>query len=430
MSIFDRFRKPKNTETRQFFPYIEQYYNSGLFAVEKNAAVDRAVSLLSNTIGTLPLKMYQYTRRGLQEDWSSPLARLIADPAVEETPQLFYQNLVRFMAITGNAYIFKHKNSKGDVVALELVDPKAVLVGRFSDGRKKYTISGEAGGVFSDREVIHIAFPSEGYNGTKGMSPIQAHGDIVRMNDILQEYISLTFHNGVGSRFLITLDPDAYKAGSAKLNQLVSEFAEYMQKFVYGQQNSQRPLVTPPQTKISTIDMPDMVKANVMELYSTTCDQVYQLFNIPPEVINSKEQKYASLEQKYQDFLRLAILPLCNHIAQTLTKALIPAEDKGIFFFKFNFDELLETDYTKKVDSLIKMYHGGILNLNEVRHRLDLQSVENDTEGETRIVPSNIMVWNEETIDAFMARSKLALAELQEDKQLNHNDGSIKDENM
>ena len=136
------------------------------------------------------------------------------------------------------------------------------------------------------------------------------------------------------------------------------------------------------------------------------------------------------MEQKYQDFLRLAILPLCNHIAQTFTKALVPAEDKGIFFFKFNFDELLETDYTKKVESLIKMYHGGILNLNEVRHRLDLQSVENEIEGSTRIIPGNEMPWNESTIESFMARSKLALAELQEDKQLNHNDGSIKDANM
>lgn len=410
MSIFDRFRKNKNIEERQFFPYITQYYNSGLFAVEKNAAVDRAVSLLSNTVGTLPLKLLQWTSKGIREDWSSPLARLMADPCVEETPQIFYQNIVRFMALTGNCYIFKHRY-KGEVVALELVDPKTVIVSRGSDGRKRYTITGEAGGVYTERDIIDIPFPAEGYNGTKGMSPIQAHKDIIQQNDILQEFISLTFQRGVGSRLLVTLDKDQFKAGSQKTGQLVSEFAEYAQKFIYGRENSGKPIITPPGSTIGTMDMPDMVKAHVEELYSITCDQIYQLFNIPPEVLNSEKQKYASLEMKYQDFLRLAILPLCNHISQALSKALIAPEDKNIFFFKFSFDELLETDYNKKVDSLIKQFHAGIVTLDEARRKLGLQNVDDDVAGETRWIPANLVPLNEENIKAYLAKSKIALGE-------------------
>ena len=427
MGLFSNFRKKNNVEQRQFFPYITQYYNSGLFCAEKNAAVDRAVSLLSNTIGALPLRLYQWTSKGVREDWSSPLARLMADPCVEETPQLFYQTMVRFMAVKGNVYIFIHRY-EGKPVALELIDPNTVIVSRSPDGRKRYTITGEAGGVFTDHDIIDIPFPAEGYNGTKGMSPIVAHKDIVQQNDILQEFISLTFHKGIGSRLLITLDKESFKPGSQKNQQLIQEFAEYVEKFVYGR--DLKPIITPPGSTISTMELPDLVKSEIVDLYDITSAQVYQLFNIPPEVINSKAQKYASLEQKYQDFLRLAILPLCNHISQALAKALIPPEDKNIFFFKFNFDGLLETDYNKKVESIIKMYHGGILNLNEARHRLDLQSVDDDVEGETRIIPTNEMPWTAENIEAYMARSKVALAELQEDKQLNHNDGDIKDANM
>lgn len=426
MSIRDLFsRKKSSVEQRQFFPYITQYYNSGLFQVEKNAAVDRAVSLLSNTIGTLPLRLYQWTSKGIREDWSSPTARLMADPCVEETSQMFYQNIVRFMALTGNCFIFKHRYN-GQVVALELVDPKTVIVSRSMDGRKRYTITGEAGGVYTDYEIIHITYNGEGYNGTLGMSPVQAHRDIVQQNDILQEFISLTFNRGIGSRLLVTLDKDQFKSG-AKLNQLVMELSEYMQKFVYGRENSGKPIITPPSTTISTIDLPDMIKANVESLYSITCDQVYQLFNIPPEVINSKEQKYASLEMKYQDYLRLAVLPLCNHIAQTLSKALIPAEDRNIFFFKFNFDGLLETDYNKKVDSLIKEFHAGIITLNEARRRLDMENVDDNVAGDTRWIPANLVPLNEENINAYLAKSKLALGEGQasatsmEDKNNNQN---------
>ena len=111
MGLFNR--KKNNVETRQFFPYINQIFGTGLFSVEKNAAVDAAVSRISNTISTLPLEMYQYTSRGIQDIWSNPIAKLLKDPAVEETSTLFYQTLVRHILLKGNGYAFIHRNPKG-----------------------------------------------------------------------------------------------------------------------------------------------------------------------------------------------------------------------------------------------------------------------------------------------------------------------------
>lgn len=435
MGLFtNRKKNNKNTETRQFFPYISEYFNSGLFTVEKNNCVDRAVSLIANTISSLSIELFQYTRRGVMNAWSNPIAKLLKDPAVEETSHLFYSTLVRHIVIKGNAYVFKHRNSKGDVVCLEIIDPNRVMVRRTIDGRKMFDITGgERGGTYTERDIIHFVYPEEGYNGTIGMSPTQAHFDVIKANFLLQEYISITFDRGIGSRFLVELDKDSFKPGSAKLQALVQEFQEYFNKFVYGQENAHKPVITPPATKITTIDMPDMVKSEVVKLYDLSCKQVYGIFNIPYEVIDSSASKYNSLEQKNRDFLNLVIHPLCQHIGQTLAKSLIAPEDRGAFFISYDYSAFLETDTEKKINSLVNEFHSGVLTLNEVRERLHLQSLENEIEGNTRWIPANLVPLTEDNINAYLAKSKVALgdapssASTQEDKQLNHNDSNIQD---
>lgn len=419
MGLFDRFRKKTDIESRQFFPLINQTFGTGYFSAEKNAAVDRAVSRIANTISTLPIEMYQWTSKGIRDVWSDPIAKLLKNPAVEETYTLFWQTAIRHLFFKGNLYIFKHRNQKGDVVCLEIIDPTFVLVTRAEDGRKLYHISGQRGGVYTDRDVIHIPLAKEGYGGTIGTSPLVIHNDLIQQNSLLQEFISLTLNRGVGSRLLITLDKDVYKIGSQKVAQLVSEFSEYMQKFVYGQENAMKAIITPPSTTIGTIELPDLVKSEICNLYDITCNQIYQIFDVPPEVINSKEIKYNSLEQKYQDFLRTAIHPLCSHIAECLEKSLFPPEYMGTYFLKFNYESLLDVDREKKIEGVIKQYHGGILSLNESRRKLGLQSVDDDVAGETRIIPSNEMPFNADTIESFMAKSKLALQEY-EDKVNEH----------
>lgn len=428
MGLFNR-KKNSVQELRQFYPLINQVFGTGFFSVERNAAVDAAVSRISNTISTLSLEMYQFTSRGIQDIWSNPIARLLKNPAVEESSTLFYQTLVRHILLKGNGYVFKHRDSKGNVVCLEIIDPMCIRVERFDDGRKKFIITGQRGGVYTERDVIQIPLIGEGYNGTWGVSPADLHKDIIRQNSLIQEFIALTINHGIGSRLLVELDKDTFKPGSPKLQPLVQEFSEYFTKFVYGNENAGKAVITPPGTKLGTIELPDLVKTEVVNLYEISCNEVYMLFNIPPEVINSKEQKYGSLEAKYQDFLRTAIHPLCSHIAKCFEKGLFSPDEMGSCFLSFNYDSMLDVDRAKKTESVLKEYHGGLTTLNEARRKLGMQAIENEVEGNTRIIPASEMPWNQTTIESFMARSQLALAELQEDKNNNHNGESL-DKNL
>ena len=424
MGLFSR-KKKSEVENRNFFPLVQQIWGTGLFKPETNLAVDNAVSLIANTISSLPLRLYQYTKSGRQEAWWHPVAQLLRDPCVEESSLLFWKTLIRSMLCTGNAYIFMHK-SKGEILSLEVIDPMRIRVDRSESGRKLFIITGERGGTYTERDVLHIPYYSEGYNGTIGMSPARVHFATVRKNDLIAEYIAVFFNNGIGSRLLVELDKDDYKAGSPKMDKLLQEFTTYFNKFVLGVDNANRPIITPPSTKISKIEQSNNVQGQVLELYQDSCNEVYRIFNVPAEVIDSRQSKYGSLEQKNADFLNVCIRPLCMHICQILAKSLLDARDQQNMFFEYDYGALLETDPAKKAEYNLKLFQGGMLSLNELREALGWGPVKNETEGETRWIPSSLIPLTESNIESILAKSKLALnqmttAEKNEDKLANHN---------
>ena len=425
MGLFSR-KKTNNIESRNFYPLVSQIWGTGLFTPEKNLAVDNAVSLIANTISALPLKLYVYTKNGRQEAWWHPTAKLLKDPAVEESGLLFWKTLIRNILCTGNGFIFLHK-SQGEILSLEIIDPMLIRVDRAPSGQKRYIITGERGGIYTDRDVLHIPYYAEGYNGTIGMSPAKVHLSTIKKNDLIAEYIAVFFHNGIGSRLLVELDKDEYKPGSPKMEKLLQEFNQYFNTWVLGVDNANRPLITPPASKISKIEQGNNVQSQVLELYQDSCNEVYRIFNVPAEIIDSRQSKYGSLEQKNADFLNVCIRPLCLHITQCLAKGLLSAADRANMFFEYDYAGLLETDPAKKAEYELKLFHGGMLTLNELRECLGWGPVENETEGQTRWIPSSLIPLTEDNIESILAKSKLALqesqttAEKQETKLADHN---------
>lgn len=413
MKLFNFNRKSKkgNQENRQFFPYLTEYFNSGLYSGELNPVVDTVVSRISNVIGILPVTLFVHTPSGDREATWDPVYSLLKDPCVEESAMSFYRTTVRMILVKGNAYIFIHRYSDGSPSALELIDPSCVIVTRSESGRKLFNITGGSrGGVYTERDVIHIPYYAEGYNGTIGKSPIDVHRDVIIKNNIISEYISVFFRNGLNSRLLVELG-ESFKPGSPKMEQLTQQFSEYFNKFVLGQENLGRPIITPPDSKISVLGVPSNTEADVLKLYEQSCEEICHIFDVPPEIIYSSANKYNSLESKNADFMVNALQPLTTHIGQILVKSLVDPAYQNASFIQFNYAALIETDQNKKLDYYQKAFHSGIMSLAEVRNALSLKKWEDEEVADTLVMPSNMMPWNKETIDAYLAKSKIALAE-------------------
>ena len=400
------FNRKKNKEERSFFPESSVVYGSLLFKGELNPTVSRCVDKISNTLSTLPVQLFSHTKSGKRLAVGHPLFYALENPAVEETPTMFYGQLVRHILLKGNAYIHINRDKNGDIVGFSLCNPDDVFVSRNDRYRKVFTIKGTA---YTEYEILHIPFNGPGYNGTVGVSPVETNKELIALDDALLVYINAYFNNSLGSRYSIELG-SSYPTRPSDLDKLYASIIPVLNKYVTGANNAGKIMIPPPDSKMSKIEQASNVQAQLDSLLDFIESKISEGFNVPYEVINSKASKYNSLEAKQRDFLDNCILPLGNHICESFMKLLKPSERN--LFIAIDYKHMLSTDFKSTIEYLRQEVQSGLLSVNEARSKIGLDDI--GTEGDYYWMPANLLPMTEENIQAILAKSKLALQQVQE----------------
>ena len=402
MGIFSRLR---NKQQRDLFPNsTDRVRTPLLFPAEKNPTAAACIDKISNTLAKLPIRVYEKTSDGLKIADKHPVYFALENPSVEETPILFYSTAFRFLLNKGNLFLYRTFDSRGTILGYTIVQPDKVTVDRDPVSlRKLFKIDGK---WYSEREILHIPYMGPGYNGTIGFSPITEYRDLINLDNTLLAYIGNYFDNSVGSRLVVNLG-NTYPTRKASMDQLYAEIIPVFNKFVVGAQNAGKPMIGLPDSTLSKIDQPSNVQAQLKSLLDMVERQICQtVFNMPFELINSEASKYDSLETKQNDFLASCIEPLGNHICQSFEKEFSPTE-RLKYQIAYEYKNLLTTNTTQTVDYLTKEFPSGALTMNEVRKKLGMESM--GEAGDYHFIPGNLMPLTMENIDAYMAKSKLAL---------------------
>ena len=405
MAILDIF---KRKEKRSFFP--EEFIRVGsplVFPAEKNPTVAACVDKISKTLSTIPLQLYQDTKSGMKLATEHSLFYTLEDPSVEETPTLFNRTWIRILCLKGNAFLYKRLKNDGTLVGFTIINPEKVSVERNDAGRKIYRLDGK---TYTDREILHIPYPGSGYNGTVGVSPISIHRDLIEIDNSLLTYVNNYFNNSPGSRLVINLG-NTYPSRKANMDQLYAEIVPVLNKFVTGAENAGKPMIGLPDSTITKLDQTNNAQAQLKTLIDMVEHQIAQTcFGIPYEILDSAASKYDSLESKQNDFLANCIQPLGDHICESFEKLLTPTERLS-YSVRYEYKNLLTTNTKDTVDYLTKEFQSGALTMNEVRKKLGMDDM--GPAGDVHFIPANLMPLTMENIDAYMAKSKLALEEAQ-----------------
>lgn len=382
-----------------------------LFPAELNPTAASCIDKIANTLAKLPIRVYEKTNDGLKVAKNHPLFLTLEDPSVEETPMLFYATFVRFLLNKGNAFLYKNYDSKGNIVGYTNVDPNKVKVERNDSSlRKMFLIDGK---YYTEREILHVPYIGPGYNGTIGMSPVTFFRDLINLDNQLLAYVGSYFENSIGSRIVVNLG-QSYPSRKANMEQLYAEIVPFFNKFVVGAQNAGKPMIGLPDSTLSKIDQPSNVQAQLKTLMDMVERQIAQtVFNMPFELINTEASKYDSLETKQNDFLASCIEPLGNHICESFEKELTAGE-RTRYQVIYEYKNLLTTNTTQTVDYLTKEFQSGALTMNEVRKKLGMPGM--GEAGDYHFIPANLMPLTMENIDAYMAKSKIAIEESHDPK--------------
>lgn len=122
----------------------------------------RAARVVSETIGTMPLKVYKKTDQGRDEARESPYWHLLHDEPNPDMSSVDFLSLLMWQAVLyGNGFAEIVRDGTGTVTALYPIPAWTVSVGKLEGGGLAYQVTTDQGTlVLPASDVLHIKGPS------------------------------------------------------------------------------------------------------------------------------------------------------------------------------------------------------------------------------------------------------------------------------
>jgi HK97 family phage portal protein len=136
------------------------------------SAVWRAVNILSGTLASLPLKVYQIQKDGTRQSVAThPAQSLMKKPNSLMTDFIFRETMMALLLLWGNAYAVIRRDGDGEILELILVHPDDVIVTKYQN-KLYYNVRTDTSQYVTlpQENILHI--PGIGFNGLVGKSVI------------------------------------------------------------------------------------------------------------------------------------------------------------------------------------------------------------------------------------------------------------------
>ncbi|WP_121331644.1 phage portal protein [Pseudomonas aeruginosa] len=351
----------------------------GTSASGKNVTVDKAlqlstvwacVRLLSESVSTLPLKLYRRLPDGSREQAKDhPLFRLLCrTPNAEMTPQRFMLMVVASICLRGNAFVEK-KMIGTRVVALVPLLPQYMRVKREDSGRLKYTYT-ENGveRVIPEKNLMHIR--GFGLDGVCGMLPVTMGREIFGSAMSAEEAAAKVFAQGMQASGILSGDTTLTPKQREDLRASLTAFM--------GSQNAGKIMVAEAGLKYQGITM-NPEAAQMLESRSFNVEEMCRWFRVPPFMVGHMDKQSSwssSVEAQNLHFLTNSLRPLLVNIEQEITRCLIGEADADEFFAEFAVEGLLRADSTARAAWYNTALQNGWMSRNEVRRLENLPPIE------------------------------------------------------
>jgi HK97 family phage portal protein len=346
----------------------------------KITAIWSAVSLISDTISTLPLDAY--IRRDGARGPFRPKPAWVSKPDLDQQPSAFWQSVIVSLLIDGNAFIRVFR-SGGQVVNLVPLNPHKVQIRRNGIGRVMFEVQGEKT-LLSSEDVIFISDlvrPGE----IRGMARVEALKDNFGLSMALESYAARFFSNSATPQGIITFPGN-----------LNSEQAENLRR---GFDSAHRGLKRSHKTgvlsggaewKPTAVD-PENSQLEISRRLSV--EDVARAFNVPNHMLGVQgSTAYASVEQDSIFFVQHTLRPIVTKLEVAFSPLLSEVPGGENAFLKFNLDGLLRGDSQARATSYSIGLQAGYYTVNDIRRFEDLTPMADSVADEVRVPLANVAI--------------------------------------
>lgn len=336
------------------------------------------LKILSESLGKLPLKMYQRTERGIVKSDREEIYNLLKlRPNPYMTASVFWSTVEMNRNHYGNAYVWCRYNGPQlqDMWILPsqyvtiVVDDKGIL------GKKNaiwYRYNDPYDGevyVFGNDEVLHFK-TSATFDGITGMSVRGILKSTVDGALESQKFMNNLYKTGLTGKAVLEYTGDLNQEARDRLVKGFEQFAN-------GSKNAGKIIPVPLGMKLVPLDI-KLTDSQFFELKKYSALQIAAAFGIKPNQINDYEKSsYASAEAQNLAFYVDTLLYVLKQYEEEITFKVLSNDliDKG-HYFRFNVNVILRADIKTQMEALSKGVNNGIYTANEARSFLDLPAEE------------------------------------------------------
>ena len=351
--------------------------SSGQFVTVDSAlqlsAVSACVRIVSETVSTLPLKLYRTKSDGSSElATDHPLYNVLCkSPNYEMTPGRFMQHIVSSLLLWGNCYVEIKRNLTGKrVISLEPLLPQNMQVTRDNVTKAlQYTYTQD--GVrrdLSEKNVMHIrAF---GIDGVMGLFTIAKGRETFGTAMSADQAAGKFFENGLQSSGFVSTDAKTTPEQRKELRQNLQTFM--------GSKNAGKVMVLEQGYTYNGITM-NPEAAQMLETRSFEIEEICRWFRVPPFMIGhlDKQSSWASsAEAQDLQFMKYTLRPLLVNIEQEISRCLIGNIDGDSYYTSFNVEGILRADSKTRADYYHSALSDGWMSRNDVRAKENLPPIE------------------------------------------------------
>ncbi|ELQ9307924.1 phage portal protein [Serratia marcescens] len=331
------------------------------------SAVWACIRLLSESVSTLPMKVYRRDADGsrkLAQDHPAYQV-LCRRPNLEMTPSRFMLMVVASICLRGNAFIEKKMIGR-KLVALNPLLPQNMVVKRLDTGQLQYTYTedGKKRVIPVDR-MMHIR--GFGLDGVCGMMPLSSGRDVFGAAMAVDESAAKIFENGLQTSGYISSKVALNKEQRERLRQYLAAFA--------GSKNAGKMMVLEGDLSYQNVTM-NPEDAQMLESRAFSIEEICRWFRVPPFMVGhvTKQSSWASsVEGMNLIFLTNTLRPLLVNIEQEISRCLLDSDED--YFAEFSVEGLLRADSVGRAAYYTTALQNGWMSRNDVRRLENLPPI-------------------------------------------------------
>lgn len=318
-------------------------------------------SLVSETIGTLPLHIYKKTANGRERADDYQLSYILRNkPNTKSTSSVLWQSTVASMLLRGNG-ILKKLTVGNKLVGLQFMPYDKLQIRLDFDGNAEFYEIRPRGTTVKIPTKDIVRIPNFTIDGNWGLSSITYGAKMFSNSLNSMESANKMLEKGL-------LQTIVFKTDKRVRKEQRDEFRQHLETITGAMNAGQSPLLEDGMTAESLSLNPK--DAQLLESRAFSVEEICRWFRVDPSMIghgNAVSNWGTGLEQKMIGFLTFTLRPILTRIEQAINNELIPIEDRGTYYAEFSIDGLLRGDSTARATFFREMVNAGIMTRDEVR---------------------------------------------------------------